>query len=62
MTLTADKNGDGLISIDEIGDGTSKVEINLPRTIKPNYKHTKNSGGHPTIVSVNVDGPTVQDK
>ena len=45
VTLTADKNGDGLISSNEIGDGTSKVEINLPRTIKPKESVTINIGG-----------------
>ncbi|WXG21477.1 hypothetical protein VBZ67_03745 [Campylobacter concisus] len=43
MTLTADKNGDGLISSDEIGDGTSKVEMKFTSHHKTkrerHYKH-----------------------
>ena len=62
MTLTADKNGDGLISSDEIGDGTSKVEINLPRTIKPKESVTINIGGSPKEFVVSDDGTSVYDK
>ena len=62
VTLTADKNGDGLISSDEIGDGTSKVEINLPRTIKPKESVTINIGGSPKEFVVSDDGTSVYDK
>ncbi|WP_462181179.1 hypothetical protein [Campylobacter concisus] len=62
VTLTADKNGDGLISGDEIGDGTSKVEINLPRTIKPKESVTINIGGSPKEFVVSDDGTSVYDK
>lgn len=62
VTLTADKNGDGLISSDEIGDGTSKVEINLPRTIKPKESVTINIGGSPKEFVVSNDGTSVYDK
>ena len=62
VTLTADKNGDGLISGDEIGDGTSKVEINLPRTIKPKESVTINIGGSPKEFVVSNDGTSVYDK
>ena len=62
VTLTADKNGDGLISSDEIGDGTSKVEINLPRTIKPKESITINIGGSPKEFVVSDDGISVYDK
>ena len=62
VTLTADKNGDGLISSDEIGDGTSKVEINLPRTIKPKESVTINMGGSPKEFVVSDDGTNVYDK
>ena len=62
VTLTADKNGDGLISSDEIGDGTSKVEINLPRTIKPKESVTINIGGSPKEFVVSDDGKSVYDK
>ena len=62
VTLTADKNGDGLISSDEIGDGTSKVEINLPRTIKPKESVTINIGGSPKEFVVRDDGTSVYDK
>ena len=62
VTLTADKNGDGLISSDEIGDGTSKVEINLPRTIKPKESVTINIGGSPKKFVVSDDGTSVYDK
>lgn len=62
VTLTADKNGDGLISSDEIGDGTSKVEINLPRTIKPKESVTINIGGLPKEFVVSDDGTSVYDK
>ena len=62
VTLTADKNGDGLISSDEIGDGTSKVEINLPRTIKPKESITINIGGSPKEFVVSDNGTSVYDK
>ena len=62
VTLTADKNGDGLISGDEIGDGTSKVEINLPRTIKPKESVTINIGGSPKEFVVSDNGTSVYDK
>lgn len=62
VTLRADKNGDGLISSDEIGDGTSKVEINLPRTIKPKESVTINIGGSPKEFVVSDDGTSVYDK
>ena len=62
VTLTADKNGDGLISSDEIGDGTSKVEINLPRTIKPKESVSINIGGSPKEFVVSDDGTSVYDK
>ena len=62
VTLTADKNGDGLISSDEIGDGTSKVEINLPRTIKPKESVTINIGGSPKEFVVSDNGTSVYDK
>ena len=62
VTLTADKNGDGLISGNEIGDGTSKVEINLPRTIKPKESVTINIGGSPKEFVVSDDGTSVYDK
>jgi len=62
VTLTADKNGDGLISSDEIGDGTSKIEINLPRTIKPKESVTINIGGSPKEFVVSDDGTSVYDK
>ena len=62
VTLTADKNGDGLISSDEIGDGTSKVEINLPRTIKPKESVTINIGGSPKEFVVSDDGTSVYEK
>ena len=62
VTLTADKNGDGLISSDEIGDGTSKVEINLPRTIKPKESVSINIGGSPKKFVVSDDGTSVYDK
>ena len=62
VTLTADKNDDGLISSDEIGDGTSKVEINLPRTIKPKESVTINIGGSPKEFVVSDDGTSVYDK
>ena len=62
VTLTADKNGDGLISSDEIGDGTSKVEINLPHTIKPKESVTINIGGSPKEFVVSDDGTSVYDK
>lgn len=62
VTLTADKNGDGLISGDEIGDETSKVEINLPRTIKPKESVTINIGGSPKEFVVSDDGTSVYDK
>jgi len=62
VTLTADKNGDGLISSNEIGDGTSKVEINLPRTIKPKESVTINIGGSPKEFVVSDDGTSVYDK
>ena len=62
VTLTADKNGDGLISNDEIGDGTSKVEINLPRTIKPKESVTINISGSPKEFVVSDDGTSVYDK
>ena len=62
VTLTVDKNGDGLISSDEIGDGTSKVEINLPRTIKPKESVTINIGGSPKEFVVSDDGTSVYDK
>jgi len=62
VTLTADKNGDGLISGDEIGDGTSKVEINLPRTIKPKESVIINIGGSPKEFVVSDDGTSVYDK
>ena len=62
VTLTADKNGDGLISSDEIGDGTSKVEINLPRTIKPKESVSINIGGSPKEFVVSNDGTSVYDK
>ena len=62
VTLTADKNGDGLISSDEIGDGTSKVEINLPSTIKPKESVTINIGGSPKEFVVSDDGTSVYDK
>ena len=62
VTLTADKNGDGLISSDEIGDGTSKVEINLPRTIKPKESVTINIGGSPKEFVVSDDDTSVYDK
>ena len=62
VTLTADKNGDGLISSDEIGDGASKVEINLPRTIKPKESVTINIGGSPKEFVVSDDGTSVYDK
>ena len=62
VTLTADKNGDGLISSDEIGDGTSKVDINLPRTIKPKESVTINIGGSPKEFVVSDDGTSVYDK
>ena len=62
VTLTADKNGDGLISGDEIGDGTSKVEINLPRTIKPKESVTINIGGSPKEFVVSDDDTSVYDK
>ncbi|QPH91323.1 hypothetical protein [Campylobacter concisus] len=62
VTLTADKNGDGLISGDEIGDGTSKVEINLPRTIKPKESVSINIGGSPKEFVVSDDGTSVYDK
>ena len=62
VTLTADKNGDGLISSDETGDGTSKVEINLPRTIKPKESVTINIGGSPKEFVVSDDGTSVYDK
>ena len=62
VTLTADKNGDGLISSDEIGDSTSKVEINLPRTIKPKESVTINIGGSPKEFVVSDDGTSVYDK
>ena len=62
VTLTADKNGDGLISSNEIGDGTSKVEINLPRTIKPKESVSINIGGSPKEFVVSDDGTSVYDK
>ena len=62
VTLTADKNGDGLISSDEIGDGTSKVEINLPRTIKPKESVSINIGGSPKEFVVSDNGTSVYDK
>ena len=62
VTLTADKNGDGLISSDEIGDGTSKVEINLPRTIKPKESVSINIGGSPKEFVVSDDDTSVYDK
>ena len=62
VTLTADKNGDGLISGDEIGDGTSKVEINLPRTIKPKESVSINIGGSPKEFVVSDNGTSVYDK
>ena len=62
VTLTADKNGDGLISGDEIGDGASKVEINLPRTIKPKESVSINIGGSPKEFVVSDDGTSVYDK
>lgn len=62
VTLTADKNGDGLISGDEIGDGTSNVEINLPRTIRPKESVTINIGGSPKEFVVSDDGTSVYDK